>query len=219
MLRHDVDLDTLFAVLDDPRSVEDLAWYFDPGTPPRCAGSRFEALGGGGDRLEVATTITADDLVAVTTLGVAAPADVTLALLEGSPGADISWHLAQIPTDVGIGDPAAAGLLDTAGVARDLLEELPGTTRALADALLARKRPRLVPAYDRVVRCALGSPADLESRLLDLFADGRLDPALLAARDGAGVPPHVAALRVLDVVLWVRHRPEHLEHGCRGVGW
>ncbi len=149
------------------------------------------------------------------------PGDVALTLLEGDLGSDIAWHLAQIPTDVGIGDPAAADLLGTtgsAGVARDLLEEPPGMDREGTAALLARKRPRVLPVYDRVVRCACRSPPELEHWLLTVFAEGRLDQRLLEARDQAGVSPHVPALRILHAVVWIRHRTAHLEHHCPGPG-
>lgn len=226
MLRHPVDLDTLLAVLDQPQSVADLSRYFEPGRPagtaPRYSGSRFEFLAGGGDRPEVANTITADDLVAVTMLSVDVPGDVALALLEGSLGPDISWHLAQIPTDVSISDPAAVDLFGTASHARvawDLLEEPHGMGWVITHKLLARKRPRLLPVYDRVVRCALGQPPGPWNWLLTLFADGRLHQRLTAVRDEAGVSPHVSALRVLDVVVWMRHRPAHLNNNCPGPGW
>ncbi len=86
----------------------------------------------------------------------------------------------------------------------------------IAGTLLARKRPRLLPVEDRVVRCAFGSPTDLWTWLPAVFADGRLDRLLRAARDRARVPAAVSALRVLHVVVWMRHRPAHLEHHCPG---
>jgi hypothetical protein len=222
MPRQPVDVDTLLAVVDDPQSVEDLAWYFEPDPRPHHPGSRFESLAGGGDRPEVANTITADDLVAVSLLGAGVPGDVALAVLEGDLGPDISRHLAEISTGVGIGDLAAADLLGTSGsaaVAHDLLAEPPGMSQDAASTLLARKRPRLLPVNDRVVRCAYGSPPELEHWLLTVFADSRLDRRLLAARDRAGVSPHVSALRVLHVVVWMRHAPAHLEHHCPGPRW
>jgi hypothetical protein len=219
MPRQPVDVDTLLAVVDDPQSVEDLAWYFEPDPRPHHPGSRFESLAGGGDRPEVVNTITADDLVAVSLLGAGVPGDVALAVLEGDLGPDISRHLAEIPTGVGIGDPAAATLHDAAGVARDLLAELHGMSADATSTLLARKRPRLLPVHDRVTRCASGSPPELEHWLLTVFADSRLDRRLLAARDRAGVSPHVSALRVLHVVVWMRHAPAHLEHHCPGPRW
>lgn len=84
--------------------------------------------------------------------------------------------------------------------------------------LLARKRPSLVPVYDRVVRCAYGYPAGLWNWLVTMFAEdgGVLNHRLLAAREAAGVSPQVSALRVLDVIVWMRHQPSHLLSRCPG---
>lgn len=223
--RAPIDISRLLSIVDDPRAVDDLGRYFQPertaGTMPRYSGSRFEFLGGGGDRPEIADRITVDDLVAVTLLSVDVPGDVALQLLEGELGHDISRHLEHIPTDVAIGDPAAGEHLVTsshASVAWDLLEEPRGMGWVITGKLLARKRPRLLPVYDRVVRCAYGRPDGLWSWLFAMFADddARLNDRLLAAREAADVPHEVSALRVLDVIVWMRHRPGHLMNGCHG---
>jgi hypothetical protein len=183
-------------------------------------GSRFEFFAGGGDRPEVADTITADDLVAVTMLSVDVPGDVALMLLEGELGPDVGRLLAQVPTDVALTDPGAAPLFATSSPARvawDLLEEPRGMGWVITSKLLARKRPRLLPVYDRVVRCALGEPVGLWNWLLAMSADGRLEQRLTAVRDRARVPDGVSLLRVLDV--WMRHRPTHLTYGCPGPVW
>lgn len=226
MTRTPIDLTGLLAIVDDPRASDDLRTYFEPtrapGAMPRYSGSRFEFLAGGGDRPQNADRITVDDLVAVTLLSVDVPGDVALNLLEGDLGPDISRHLQQIPTDVAIGEPAAAEHFATAShlrVAWDLLEEPHGMGWVITNKLLARKRPRLVPVYDRVVRCAYGRPDGLWNWLFAMFADGdaRLNDRLLAAREVAGVSPAVSALRVLDVIVWMRHRPVHLLNGCPGL--
>lgn len=221
-----VDLETLLTVVDDPRSVADLAAYFEParapGAAPRYSGSRFEFLASGGDRPGTANEITADDLVAVTMLSVDVPGDVALRLLEGDLGADVTRHLEQIPTDVGIGDAAAVELFATHSHARvlwDLLEEPHGMGWVITGKLLARKRPQLVPVYDRVVRCAFGRPDGVWNWLLSMFEDGRLGEHLRAAQAQAGVSSHVSVLRVLDVIVWMRHRPGHLNNHCAGPDW
>ena len=202
------------------------AAYFEPerepGRPPRYSGSRFEFLGGGGDRPETANRITYDDLVAITLLSVDVPGDVALKLLEGDLGPDIARHLERIPADVGIEEPAAANLFATSSHARvawDLLEEPHGMGWVITGKLLARKRPRLIPVYDRVVRCAFGRPDGAWNWLLAMFAaeQHRLADALVTARQEAGVPEGVSPLRVLDVIVWMRHRPIHLATGCPGL--
>jgi hypothetical protein len=148
------------------------------------------------------------------------PGDVALDLLEGDLGRDIAWHLGRIPVDVGMEDPAAEKLFSTVSdvrTARDLLEEPHGMDWFLAATVLARKRPRLIPVYDRVARCVSGLPDESWGWHLDVFAAGSgLADRLSAARRAARVPEGVSMLRVLDVVLWMRHRPVHLENGCPG---
>jgi hypothetical protein len=90
-----------------------------------------------------------------------------------------------------------------------------GVDWVIAGKLLARKRPRLLPVYDKVVRCALGRPRP--SFWLALHAalrenDRALHRELLALRQVAGVPETVSALRVCDVAVWMGHRAER--HAC-----
>jgi hypothetical protein len=228
MARDPISLPDLLSLIDDARATEHLRSYFQPDRPagamPTYSGSRFEFLAGGGDRPETADRITYDDLVAVTLLSVDVPGDVALKLLEGSLGPDISRHLEHIPTDVPISDPRAADLLGTAShasVAWDLLEEQHGMGWVIAGKLLARKRPRLVPVYDGVVQCAFGRPEGVWNWLVGLFTEdgGALEQHLLAAREKAGVSEQISPLRVLDVIVWMRHRPSHHRSGCSGRDW
>jgi hypothetical protein len=221
-----VSLARLVEVVEGPAAIADLRFYFEPdrppGTAPRCPGSRFEFLGGGGDRPETANRITVDDLVAVSLLAVPVPADAALELLEGQRGDDVAAYLERIPRDLAIGDAAAAdhlGETSQLSVVWDLLEELHGMDRSVVSALLARKRPRLIPLADRVVRCAYGRPEDLEHWLHGLFVDdgARLAGRLSTLREAAGVPDTVSPLRVLHVLVWMRHRPVHLSNGCPGL--
>ena len=227
-----VTLDRVLQVVRSPRAIADLSAYVEParapGAVPRHPGSRFEFLAGGGDRPEAADRITHDDLVAVSLLSAGVPGDVALQLLEGALGRDIASLLESVPVDVGIEDPAAVQLFSTVSpvtLARDLLEEPPGMDWFLASTLLARKRPRLVPVYDRVGRCAYGLPDEQWGWMLQAFQDdgayqggkARLHDELVAAREAARVPERISPLRVLDVIVWMRHRPVHLENGCPGL--
>lgn len=108
-------------------------------------------------------------------------------LSDGSP-ADQAWHLLRDQPDVGW---------------------------VIAGKLLARKRPQLLPVYDKVVRCALGRPRPSFWLTLHaaLRADNRaLHRQLLALREAAGVAETVSVLRVCDVVVWMGHRAER--HAC-----
>ncbi|MGW2726893.1 DUF6308 family protein [Streptomyces sp. NPDC001494] len=212
-------VERLGAFIADPQAVVDLRRYFGIGLPPGVAaftGSRFEHLAGGGDRPEVADRITAEDLVAVQTLSVTVPASVALDILEGRLGARLSGLLQAIPRDIDMVDADAVVVADgsPADQAWGLLCDQYGVNWVIAGKVLARKRPRLLPVYDRVVRCAVGRPP---SFWLALHAALREDDAalhrqLLELRQVAGVPETVSALRVCDVAVWMNHRA--VDHSC-----
>ncbi|CAL9327326.1 DUF6308 family protein [Streptomyces sp. SudanB52_2052] len=210
----------LRVLLGAERAVGDLRRYFGIDLPPGAVpftGSRFEHLGDGGDRLEVADRITAEDLVAVQTLSVTVPAPVALDILEGCLGAQLSGLLQAVPRDTDMVEAEVSGLApgSPADRAWHLLCAQHGVDWVIAGKLLARKRPRLLPVYDKVVRCALGRPRP--SFWLALHAalraeDRALHRQLLALRQVAGVPETVSALRVCDVAVWMGHRSEG--HAC-----
>ena len=142
------DLQQVLAVVDSPRSVDDLRRYFDTdraaGDVPGNLGGAFELLAGGGDRPGSADRITADDLIAVQMLEVRVPTEVALQLLEGQLGRAVAAELACIPTDVAIHDPAGAELLADGGPADRawrLLHRQDGVGWVITNKLLARKRP------------------------------------------------------------------------------
>ncbi|MET8298611.1 DUF6308 family protein [Streptomyces sp. NPDC005180] len=198
----------------------DLRGYFGIDLPPGgmpFTGSRFEHLAGGGDWPEVADRITAEDLVAVQALSVTVPVSVALDILEGPLGVELSGLLHAIPRDIEMVDAEADVVADgsPADQAWRLLRDQPDVGWVIAGKLLARKRPRLLPVYDKVVRCALGRPRP--SFWLALHAAMRADDRalyrqLLALRQVAGVPETVSVLRVCDVVVWMGHRAER--HAC-----
>jgi hypothetical protein len=73
--------------------------------------------------------------------------------------------------------------------------------------LMARKRPRLLPVYDTVVKAALQPEGDefwlpLRTELLDPWLVNRL----AAVKDVAGLDEQISLLRVLDVAVWMRNR-------------
>ncbi len=221
-------LQQLLTLIQTERAVQDLRRYFSldvpSGSPPAYTGGRFEALGGGGDRPRTANKVTADDLVAVQMLSVLVPGPVALNLLEGGLGEQMAHHLTLIPVGVAVSDPAAAALIGPAGPAEaawQLLEQQYDLGYVTAGKLLARKRPELIPVWDRVVRCAMGYPppqAVWQWFHERMSADnGALTQALIAVRDTAGVTASVTPLRTLDVIVWMRHRSEHLARGCPGL--
>nr|WP_128806417.1 DUF6308 family protein [Streptomyces sp. Termitarium-T10T-6] len=198
--------------LDAERVADDLRRYFAIGRPPGAGvftGGRFEHLAGGGDRQQVANRFTAEDLIAVQTLSVTVPAPVALDLLEGPLGAQLSHLLRNIPTGTDLADADASAVVDGSPAYRawTLLENQHNVGWVIAGKLLARKRPRLLPVYDRVVRCALGRPLSFWTELRTALRenDGALHHRLLDLRQSAGLPQTVSALRVADVTVWIAH--------------
>ncbi|WP_239770356.1 DUF6308 family protein [Streptomyces sp. CL12-4] len=179
-------------------------------------GSRFEHLAGGGDRSEVADRITAEDLIAVQTLSVTVPAPVALDILEGRLGTRLSGLLQAVPRDIDMVDADAVVVADGSPADRawSLLCEQHGVNWVIAGKVLARKRPRLLPVYDRVVRCAVGRPPSFWFALHAALRedDAALHRRLLELRQAAGLPETVSALRVCDVAVWMNHRA--VDHAC-----
>ncbi|MFB6986096.1 DUF6308 family protein [Streptomyces sp. NPDC056304] len=214
-------VERLRALVADAQAIVDLRRYFGIDLPPGAmpfTGSRFEHLAGGGDRPEAADTITATDLIAVQTLSVTVPVPVALDLLEGRLGPRLTDLLRAIPADVDMTYVDATDLAPNspAQQAWDLLCDQHGVNWVTAGKLLARKRPRLLPVYDRVVRCAVGRPASFWCSMhAGLRADDHaLHRELVTSRQAAGLPESVSALRICDVVVWMRHRTDHQETNC-----
>ncbi|MFD9078368.1 DUF6308 family protein [Streptomyces erythrochromogenes] len=216
----------LSSLISSEQAVSDLRSYFgtgplDEAVPFTFTGRRFEHLAGGGDRQAVANVVTADDLIAVQTLSVRVPAEVALDLLEGDLGVRLSELLSSVRFDIDMADAEAADLAEgsPAHTAWRVLCDRPGIGWVTAGKILARKRPRLLPVYDQVVRCLLGRPA---SFWLDLHGALRADDRALhrdltALRQAAGLPATVSALRVCDVVVWMHHRTDHRKRSCTGT--
>lgn len=192
--------------------------YFadDPATGrARYSGSRFELLGGGGDRPEVAYQVTAEDLLAVSMLSVPVVRYYALHVLDYR-GREISGLLAQIPIRVTLADDKAGDLIAEGGPAGELWQLLhdirprPQDKKRLgpvaAGKLLARKRPHLIPVYDSHVKKVLRRPANDQSWWRDLRCQLRKDPDLVreleAVRTRAGAG-HLSLLRTFDIMCWM----------------
>lgn len=214
----------LSMLLSGERVVEDLQAYFaTPHSPAEgFTGRRFEHLAGGGDHPDNANSITPADLIALQTLSVQIRARTALDLLEGQLGEEVADHLRDIPTDVDLAhaDPVHIEACSPAHQAWDLLQGPRGygIGWVIAGKLLARKRPRLLPVYDRVVRCALGYPDSLWCDLRQALKanDRELQGRLLELRTVAGLPMTISPLRVCDVAVWMQHRTDHRPKQCPG---
>ncbi|MBA3250462.1 MAG: hypothetical protein H0T66_09215 [Geodermatophilaceae bacterium] len=180
-------------------------------------GVGFDLFARGDDHPDDQNRITAEDLVATSFLSVDIPGWVAQDLLEGVLGHEVAAQLRDIPPTVQIGSQDAPDLLKgPAQRAWDALRArgtggrdsrgygIGSVTRAK---LLARKRPHLIPVSDSVIRGALGKPTNLWNYHQALFLDhgDELRRLLDQARTDAGVDGRVSHLRLLDVIVWMRH--------------
>jgi Family of unknown function (DUF6308) len=205
-------LPALPVVLADPRRAADLVLrYFegrrDHDRTPLYTGAAFERFAGSGDHPRVANVFTAADLVAVSMLSVQVPPRAALRILLDECDS-LSACLADIPADVDLADVDEAVVAD--GSAADRLwwqlYSYPGVGSVTAGKLLARKRPRLIPVLDGVVRGVLGHPGkgywrDLRGELR--ADDGRLVTQLNEIRHAAGLGESISTIRVFDVLVWM----------------
>jgi hypothetical protein len=199
---------------DDAGALEFLRTYYRPrpGTllGTYYGGARFDNWDSLGTRAADADRFTADDLVAVTFLSVLVPPEAAWALLRGIPEY-FSELLPKIPDqELAATDPADIRPAWPAWQLWDRLRELPGIDWVIAGKLLARKRPRLIPVYDRVVKKTTGSDRDYWTPLCAALQadDHALQNRLLRLRDAAGLPSSVTALRVFDVIAWMEGKEQ-----------
>jgi len=221
-----IDPAYLLNVLCADRSVNDLRAYFNidrPDGPPRYTGARFEALDAGGGRDDVRDKITPWDLLALQCLSVTMPAPVALDLVEGPLGQEASGLLRDIPTGIALGEPGARQhMLDRSHADKmwKLLKKQDDVGFVIAGKLMARKRPDLIPVWDNVVKCAFGRPPNAWLWLDELIShpDGAVKAQLDKLHQAAHLSELVSRIRVLDVVVWMRHHHEHRSSRCPGLG-
>ena len=184
-----------------------MAAYFDPAEG--FAGMSFCTLGD-----NPPGAVTADDLLAVSLLDIAWRPEAVRQLLGGQ-AEPVSAMLGAIPADIDLwaaSDPELA----TVNPLWDALLEMPGVGTATASKLLARKRPMLCPATDKVVIRAAGQPGQTWEVLRCLLQDRQARENLEALRppDAAGA----ALLRLLDVAIWITHSPAREAQRARLAG-
>lgn len=185
----------------------DVARYYDPVEP--YTGSKFETLT---DR-DHPDRISATDIVAVSTLSVNIPPNVAIWLLSDEGRLRVSSLLANVPANVDLwerpdllapdGDLWRVWYVLTEGCwPASTKANGMGTTKT--SKLLAAKRPRLVPVFDRVVREALPSLDSHWAAFAAVVAGADRRAKILEV--SAAAPPHVSLLRRLDVILWMAHK-------------
>ena len=206
MLTPTLDLPSTLTEEENDQAVSYLRSYFAPWTPlSGYTGSRFERLGGGGDRPSVKNEFTAEDLAAVTLLSVRVPGGSALEILEDRRSY-LSELLTEIPTDQHLEDVDPAQIVPSWAPWRletELLS-IDGLGPTTVSKLIARKRPHLIPVFDTLVNDLLkpvgGFWASINSELRR--DKGRLQGRLISLRGEAGIGDDISLLRVLDVVAW-----------------
>lgn len=191
------DLAARIEAVIEPPADELVVRFFEP--TRGFAASTFDDLGDNRpDRL------TADDLLATTLLDMRFPPRAVRAIL-GHEADHLAAMLQAIPTDVDLWeatdeDLAPAYALWTALRARGKGWGIGPTTTSK---LMARKRPRLVPIVDSVVRDALGFEKDSWAELRAALQGSDL-PVRIEGLRRPGVGDKAATLRLLDVAVWMR---------------
>lgn len=200
---------------------------------PFFTGSAFDTFAGGGDHPGVANCFTSDDLVAVQCLSVKIDPHAALKIL-GPNAQMLSQILGRIPPDIDLVDAdfcekdSRGSESDPMRAARQLWDELEGIQDigwVIAGKLCARKRPRLIPVFDNVVRDSLGKPSQFWYSLQQaLRADeSKLHTQLMKVRDAAGVGASVSVLRVFDVIVWMlgpdEASPRYVTQDDGRYGW
>ncbi|MEU6243892.1 DUF6308 family protein [Streptomyces sp. NPDC047024] len=159
-----------------------------------------------------------NDVAAITMLSVSLKPHGTIDLLTDPDG---HWTrlLSLIPRDARLEDPASDPLMARDGPAWELWERLAdrttkyqekpdGSGPVIAGKLLARKRPHLVPVYDKRVKQLFDRPKTDHSFWAALAAalradDGAFYDRLVRLRQKAGIGEDISVLRVFDVIAWM----------------
>jgi len=201
MTEKPIELEDVGAAFDE-RAVADVGEYFATYT-----GRRFDTLSGGGSRPGACDRFDADDVVAVSLLSVDIPGEAVFVLLDDED-ARFATLLEKIPTHVDLWDAGddVIGPGSPADLLWTLVREVHDCGWVTAGKLLARKRPRLIPVYDSIVRAELGrQDGDGYWRpLRDLLCEHEsLRARLLGIRTRTRIGDDISLIRVLDVALWM----------------
>lgn len=143
--------------------------------------------------------------VAVSFLSVGVPPKAAWELLMGRP-VDFNKLLSQVANpDLADVDPRDISDAWPAWRLWDELRQLRGVEWVIARKLLTRKRPRLIPIYDRVVKTVTGGDRNYWVPLCRALraGDKALRHRLLRLHEAAGLPAAVPVIRVFDVIAWM----------------
>jgi Family of unknown function (DUF6308) len=192
--------------LEGQQAIRSVQRYFNPNGA--FSGRRFEFLGGGGHRADVANAFTAFDIVAVSLLSVDIPGNASIEILETESEA-LSKLLVKIPVGVTLWEAREADVDDNSSAAAKLwfrLRDIKGVGWVTANKLVARKRPDLLPVYDNVVKKKLQPRSEefwIPLRNSLLRDDRAILNRLSEIRELAQLEVEPSLLRILDVAVWM----------------
>ena len=147
---------------------------------------------------------TTSDLVAASLLDVRFEPRAVRRILD-SEAADFSAQLKAVGDDVDLWE-ADFQQIERLALLAETLMDLPGVGPTRSSKLLARKRPRLAPIVDSVVRRGLGlGPARYPLReLQEAFGAKGVVKQIERIRPDAAPPSIVSTLRLADAAVWMR---------------
>jgi hypothetical protein len=185
--------DRIRRVLDTPGIARLVAAHFDPAGP--FVGRDLDQLGD-----NPPNRVTRDDLLAVSLLGITWQPSTVRRIL-GADADALTDLLAPITNmDLWLADDA---LLGAASAVWHRLRAA-NVPVVAAGKLLARKRPRLIPIVDHVIRRTLQPPRNrVWVTLRGCLQDDALRQRIEQVRPVGAAD--ISALRLLDVVVWMRH--------------
>ncbi|MCG8654865.1 DUF6308 family protein [Yimella sp. NH-Cas1] len=187
-------------------------YFFDEVSPgrPLFSGGQWDAWDPSGTRASSQNTFTSDDLTSLSLLGVNLPGDAAVQILVKQKDR-FDQLLSAIGDDldlVDVDDVSESG--KKYGPVWALWHELRklhnvGATKTAK--LIARKRPRLVPVYDSVLKETVFPSGKqwqpLHAALRQETPHRRLHDRLEDLRQDAGLGSEVSPLRLFDVLAWL----------------
>lgn len=183
------------------------AYYSQVSGSSGYTGGAWDSFDPSGTRFSSTNRYTADDLISCALLSTPIGGRAAIELLSGQ-GAEFTSLLEAIGPDrdfIDVESPDTSSFDAVRALFRALVA-LPGVGETRATKLLARKRPRLVPIVDGVIKRTVFNGASRHWAPLHaaLSANERaLWNRLVEAREAAGLSETVSVLRVFDVLAWM----------------
>lgn len=153
--------------------------------------------------------ITPSDLLAVTLMGELYPPKAVRGLLSAGPLREkVSRLLSEIPADLEIWEASAEELHSEDAAPVRLWRELdafPYVGSTKVSKLLARKRPRLIPIYDRWIEKKVAPISDYWRVYYEFLSDSSARRKVDELRPDRMTAKELPTLRVLDTAVWMRY--------------